>query len=401
MDIYEALDACRSVPPLWTRESTPGEIEAAKHAHRRRVEAENVIDSPETYRHMTAQKGHDVALAALSFFDELGEEGDKHYISHTILAQLAKIVPGSLHGLYQHLIDRVLYWADGVTFREADTAIRDSLLVLLAESETSSREQGDLLCALAWIEDDVVHRLFSHWRHHPPFWPTPPHFASETFTRYAGWEFAPDGTRRFLYHPTCVQLVPADSLPGNERSDALRVFTPSDERCQWCGRPLVALFDCNLHDPRLAFLDQQRDRLCILLCVNCSLQGEHLFTSLDAHGHVRWNEASGDLPTYLDPDLYGGFEDDMPRAKRQLILGPPRTTPYETIALYWQPGLSQIGGHPSWVQYPEYPRCPGCRQSMVCVGQLEITDMQPGVEGMIYAFCCTECGIATTGYQQT
>jgi hypothetical protein len=62
---------------------------------------------------------------------------------------------------------------------------------------------------------------------------------------------------------------------------------------------------------------------------------------------------------------------------------------------------SQLFGHPTWVQNPEYPQCPRCEELMRFVGQVDTFSELPLWEGMIYAFVDPACGVAATCYQQT
>lgn len=62
--------------------------------------------------------------------------------------------------------------------------------------------------------------------------------------------------------------------------------------------------------------------------------------------------------------------------------------------------FSQVGGHPSWEQDAEYPRCPSCQQRMAFIAQLSNEDFEVA-EGIYYAFLCRPCQTAATHYQQT
>lgn len=61
---------------------------------------------------------------------------------------------------------------------------------------------------------------------------------------------------------------------------------------------------------------------------------------------------------------------------------------------------SQIGGHPSWVQDPEYPVCPCCERRMP-LGQVDYADFDELAEGIFYMFVCPQDGITATTYQQS
>ena len=87
--------------------------------------------------------------------------------------------------------------------------------------------------------------------------------------------------------------------------------------------------------------------------------------------------------------------------QQQLAFGSLRRTPYETVGTYQCAGISQMGGHPEWVQDADYPHCPTCQRTMTFLGQVETLDIDEDAEGIYYAFLCAQCGKATTGYQQT
>ena len=70
---------------------------------------------------------------------------------------------------------------------------------------------------------------------------------------------------------------------------------------------------------------------------------------------------------------------------------------------------SKLGGEPDWIQEPEVPKCPECKDSMSFVAQLDsfehdadynphavdcLSDKQQYMfcdVGMIYVFCCFDC----------
>ena len=399
MDIFEAIRVFYTPPLVWGKSSSPEERQQVEVDWQRRQEAEKVAENYETYRHLTSKEGRTIALAALELFDARISDNRFKYLPHHILANLAKIVPGSLKGLYPQLIERKIFWADGALYREADSATRDLMLSLLKSDLQDNHLRQELLTALAWIGDDQVQEQFLQWRRIPPLWGASRYFGQplDAYTRYAGWERTEDGKRRELYYQECYELISVERATAADIPGPVKVIALHEEECPWCSRQLISLFDFDLRDPRLAFLSVEGERIRIVMCVNCSLQ-EHVYTDVDTNGTAGWSETNGNRPHHLQ--LYEErYVLSLPQ--QRLVLGQPRRTLYETIGLYWQKGLSQIGGYPEWVQYPEYPRCPGCQQTMMFVGQLELADILPNTEGMIYAFLCAACGKATTGYQQT
>jgi len=119
-----------------------------------------------------------------------------------------------------------------------------------------------------------------------------------------------------------------------------------------------------------------------------------VFFDVGGVGASHWSEDNGNLPHQLTR-----YDDDLmpPWPQQRLVLGKPRKTPYVNEG-------SHLGGYPAWVQYPEYPHCLACQQTMHFVGQLEpAVDIGASdyIEGIVYTFVCTTCGKTTTVYQQT
>lgn len=99
-----------------------------------------------------------------------------------------------------------------------------------------------------------------------------------------------------------------------------------------------------------------------------------------------------------------GAGEEMPGpALRRLALGARRRTPFEAVGRFSLDvtGVSQIGGHPEWIQDIAYPICPSCQRRMECIGQVSWDDLDEFAEGITSAFLCLPCGKATTTYHQT
>lgn len=368
-----------------------------------RARADRARERVNFYRSLSPAQGKELALAALHLVEK-GENTD--YLAEEILAKLANFVPGSLQGLHPLFLERDIHWADKGLYREADAATRDRIITLLEsddiveilqshQEEISLRQ--DLLAALAWIGDEHVQRQFLKWRETPPPWSVSRTFRKplDAYTHYAGWELTEDGKKRELYFQQCYELIPVEEAPAEDIPGPVSVIGSHEEQCAWCGRQLLTLFDFNLSDVRFDFLRLKGDRLRIALCASCSVfDVDAPFFDVDMYGASHWSEGN---------EMRDAFEEDesVSLLPGQLVLGQRRRTPFETNASYSQSGLSQIGGHPEWVHYPEYPRCLGCRQTMMFVGQFEPMDILADTEGMIYAFLCTECDRTTTRFQQT
>ena len=143
-------------------------------------------------------------------------------------------------------------------------------------------------------------------------------------------------------------------------------------------------------------------QLRIAHCLWCSSYAT-LYTDIDLQGGVRWSNANENLPQILTRVGLGSDVELLPSAAGRLVLGQQRRTPFEAMGrlMLSEGGISQLGGHPEWIDDAEYPVCPGCQRLMTCVGQVAWEDVEDFAEGITYGFVCLACGKAATTYQQT
>lgn len=366
--------------PEWLRATHP-----LRTAQERRVNEQHQFRA---YRSLSPAEGQALARHALTLWDT----GEKSY-AEEFFRRLTVWVPGAMQDLHWNLLQRnILYPPD--LFRGADAGTRDALMKR-AEAFTSDSVDQWVLIALAWIGDSEVRRACVRWREQPPVWRDSPYAPPEEFTEQAGWMLTPEGGRRDLYAQTCFALLHSNATEQDERQGAVAVVGPTRETCGWCNRALVALLDITTSRPELAFLGWPGARLRVAACETCTAF-ETTFTDVASDGGLRWSDANV-RSEYLPParDMW----EPLPRAA--LRLGPSRANPYEANLFEVSEGISQLGGHPSWQQDAEYPRCPRCRQAMPFVGQVHLGDLAPYSEGTYYAFLCAACGVAATTYQRT
>lgn len=288
------------------------------------------------------------------------------------LGQLNATVPGTLSDLTDELMDRGMLVPEWLYLGAPANTTRH-VLRLLETSDNSSPRNG-LLLALASIDDDLAHAQFREWRANPPGWCSQLYIPPEDYATRAGWELTPEGDRRQLYRSTCYELVPVDESecePG-----AVAVWTQNDASCGWCGRRLVTLLDIDLCDSRcrkVYFGDTgaRASRLRIAHCAWCSCYAT-LYTEIDLEGGSAWSATNESMPGILER-VGTGEDEEVPNiGSLRLVLGEQRRTPFEALGRFMldETGISQIGGHPEWVQDAEYPVCPSCQRRMECIGQV-------------------------------
>lgn len=271
--------------------------------------------------------------------------------------------------------------------------------------------RNGLLLALAWVGDESAQRQFRAWRENPPTWRSQLYIAPEEFTVDAGWELTPDYDRRELFYQSCYELNPIGESDDSDKTHGVASSTPTEAACGWCGRTLITLLDIDLRDKRCAFVISESEaplatgtRLRIAHCLWCSSYAT-LYTDVDLSGGVSWSAENEAMPRILEQVGLG--EDDeyelIASTTHQLALGAKRRTPFEAVGRFMldETGISQLGGHPEWIQDASYPLCPSCHRHMPYIGQVSWEDLDELAEGSTYAFLCLSCGKAATVYQQT
>jgi hypothetical protein len=272
-------------------------------------------------------------------------------------------------------------------FHRSPPSLRDELI------ERIEKDQGNrnhILSALAWIGDSKVVAVFAAWKRRPPSWASSLYIPPEDYSRQAGWEVTEDGKKRQLYFDACTKLVPGPSTsPGSFRAIADR-----EDGCPWCGAKLTDLFDITPGAFGLAGQVGLDSRVQVTTCQACTAFGV-VFGDVDEGGAGHWSLANS-RPTYLPDDAatWGRLPQDSlsPGGKRPPLFAADEFLPTT---------FSQVGGHPTWIQDADYPRCPECTRTMMFLAQIGHDEIEEHSEGMYYAFICPSCKTTATNYQQT
>jgi hypothetical protein len=363
--------------------------------HHHQAQRKNPFDLVNAYRQLSVSEGHQLASDIIGLWqtgpDLYRSPGEPTGLVEDILLHLACLVPGAITGLHDELIDGGLLYPTEL-FRDADSEARERLIELVQKPPHDVL----LLGPLAWIGDEVVQRTFHRWRQSPPVWDPEIGFRiNNYFTRDAGWQLTKRGGRRDLYHRTSYRLIPAEVAAEGSVPGPVEVITDHSDKCVWCGRRLLSMFDIQLGDPRLSYLAPGWKRLRIALCSRCTGFGT-IYTDVDPNGGSRWSKLN------VRPHYIGTEEHGYQYPPRLLVLGPQRRSPFEAHQYILSNGASQLGGFPMWIQGNRHPDCPKCHRLMVFVGQIQTSDALGGSgEGCTYAFLCQECRIAATTYEQT
>ena len=340
------------------------------------------IPTDELYKKLSADECRYMADYAEELFDS-GYEDD----AQEIALCLAAFTQANLDNFLRLVInEEELELASPLPFHHAPPDVRDALL---QEVETDDENRDRILCALAWIGDEVVVERFNRWRQEPPSWSASLYVLPHHYAHQAGWELAENGSRRDLYFSQCTHLV----KQAPKQPAVFRAVTEYGENCPHCSLPLINLFEVAPGAVGLS-ADCWPDQIRILICQCCTVY-DTVFATLDPQGQPRWFEknAISALAVKNSADWITLPLDILHPAETRLPLFAADPNLPTTF--------SQLGGHPAWVQDAEYPKCPTCAQTMMFLAQISYEDIEEYADGMLYGFICPTCRTTATSYQQT
>lgn len=311
---------------------------------------------------------------------------DRHDEAREICLCLSAFTDASLDDCLRALLAYGSIWPS-LPFSRAPIDVRDDLLTRV---ETDADNRNHIILALAWIGDSTVVEQFSKWRNAPPAWRDALYVPPEDYARSAGWELTLDGKRRDLFFHRCFALRNAPS-PSPE---LFRAVNKRSDSCPWCSSKLVNLFELALSSLNVSGDADQQRRVEVLTCEACTAFGT-VFSTIDRKGKSQWSPGNV-RPARLPKDSrpWSGLPENS------LRIAEVRSATYAADP-YLPTQLSQLGGHPAWVQDEGYPTCFECRETMMFLAQLVRHEIERFCEGTYYAFVCTKCMATATTYQQT
>src|SRR5690348_15018172 len=99
------------------------------------------------------------------------------------------------------------------------------------------------------------------------------------------------------------------------------------------------------------------------------------FGSFDAAGNGSWSLAN---PPEFSP---GESRNHTRLPQNTLTVGAPRP-PLWGADQFLPTTFSQLGGHPTWIQGANYPKCPKCKETMMFLCQIDESDLVGAGEGI-------------------
>ncbi|QSQ20969.1 hypothetical protein JY651_38010 [Pyxidicoccus parkwayensis] len=184
------------------------------------------------------------------------------------------------------------------------------------------------------------------------------------------------------FTPACLEVLPEE--PREDEAPVARgtLWRPiPDATCMKCGNSLVDALHLDGDGAALGLPWPAR----LPTCLTCLSEGGTVHVELSPDGALR----------SMGADRTSKFP-QQPTAPRTQTLDfvPGRT--WRSIMMSDGERLHRLGGAPSWVEYPEAPPCPRCREPMHAVGQVRDDDCLFSDTGMLYGVACEGCRIVTT-----
>ena len=362
------------------------------HAPRKHDPLIQYIPYPLSMEQMYISLSDEEAVCMLKYAIELLAI-NKESEAEDILLSLVCYRDGNISIALPELIERGLFH-NSILFKDAPQDILDQLLERVIWDEDN---RNHLLLILVWVGNAVVTEQFREWQMQPQKWAEQLYVTPETYALDGGWELTLDGERRDLISHLCYSIRQVDQQNNDlNKEHHARFLKTSHSTCPWCKRKLTKLIDVATSHPALQYLELQMKNLQVITCDLCG-GFRTIYMELNNHGVPVWSRYNQEPDNILDIEDVNSSTETTPC----LILSHEPQSPYYAAVWTMSQLDSQIGGHPSWIQDPEYPVCPCCERRMRYIGQIDYADFDKYAEGIFYMFICPKDRITATVYQQS
>lgn len=375
----------------------------------------------QVYLSLSAEQQHEMKRYAMDLIRSDDEDGGKDILLYLVCYHdlpLTSEIP--------ELLERDIVYP-AVLFKSASGETRDHLI---QQVNNDGENRNHILIMLAYIGDEVVVQHFWQWKQSPPDWASRLYVAPERYTLQAGWELTEEGQRRELFITPSYSLYETgeSNVAGRERENLdgapISLLVPSSTHCPWCSNPFISLMNLQVQHPALHSVYWKFSHLDVQTCLVCSSYSV-VYMEMDATGNPIWSRYNVKPDGFDDIDVeemsvdvlgigsstleVGSLVGEGERAEgareqeqRRLfhIASEPRQ-PFHGSEWAMEPSISQVGGHPGWVQDADYPVCPACSATMKAIGQLDGEMIQENGEGVYYMFACEPCQMTAVSYQQS
>lgn len=319
---------------------------------------------------------------------KLIEKGDLED-SKEILLAIVCYTNTKIEQCLRALIDEEEYYP-AILYKDSPKDVRDRLIHIV-ENEAISCDLNRILDALAWIGDQKVVELFWGFKQNPPTWKDELFWNPHEYSLGAGWTLTEEGKQKNLFYDECYSI----ERKSLSKCKEVQFLEKASETCPWCGENLINLMSLDLRKTLFNFMGIEGKKLNVKTCYVCTAY-DCIYTDVDFNGNAQWSKFNKEQEcTNEEIDI------EFFQWKNEFDISEEKRSPYYAAHQFLDTTFSQIGGHPTWIQDPEYPRCPKCSEHMKFIGQLDSSDYEEYGEGIYYMFVCEKCRVVATNYQQT
>jgi len=298
---------------------------------------------------------------------EMDFEGINKGIEYMLL-YIASFTRGhSLKKIYPRLIKEKSFHFSEVYLWAGDAEVE---LLLQAMNEDSNDENAIMDC-LGHISSTKAIEFFSSLPEH-----------KQMHTQNGGWTLDNNKEIRKLFSDKVIAFGQSTDSSDNMKSE-IAPLNQSEVKCEYCRNNLTVVY---------------REDYEMATCLFCNCY-EPISTKINGDGKAMWHE-SNKMDSFLENMLAERGGEAIP-TEYYLEESKEARLPAFSMSEYVNIPLSQIGGMPTWLNDPYYPRCPECGELMVFIAQFDIADALEFGEGIYYFFHCAECNVITADYGQT
>jgi hypothetical protein len=272
-------------------------------------------------------------------------------------------------------------------YRDASADVRDGIIRLLQEPDCKCA--GHLLSCLARIGGEVAAEAVKKLDENPPPWQKMLYWSASQYMMCGDLCIDSDGKLVSLAYDQCYALLPGE---GQAQDVSTAAASPREDVCPQCGCRLTDILVIDGRDKRLAFLGID-GKLRIPICPNCASMCDKTIVRYSLDGNASTELIGAYVEeNYLSEGQYAEL------SGKQFVLAKEPSPPYFQLC---PADVFTIGGHPEWVQDPQYEDCPDCGRKMKLLAQMSWNALMEYTEGSLFMLICTDCHVVTIVHQQT
>lgn len=199
----------------------------------------------------------------------------------------------------------------------------------------------------------------------------------------AGWELTPDNEKRPLFSLHCFEMTP---VHWNPLSPQFKQHE-NPELCEVCNTRIIRVKSLRASLLKDLFaISPLVETVDFPFCELCTMLTEPLRAIVSIDGTAKICK-----PILKPEDIADWFSEKRGEGGCITIDIGARRDPFFAVDYCSRDNVSQIGGHPTWVQDSEYPICNSCGRTMLFFMQIDGNQLYCIFPFVYYFFICDLC----------